>query len=441
MQHPTSKQGSKARVGSRAISPQFAADMLEVLSDIMSVGSVDSVLNKIARAIAELFSMSALVIGVYEPTERVFRVRATYGYEGERDKKIKKFTYTPERLSMDLDEKYKVAEDVYFVRPPPGEIIKGEEAFYNDLQKAKEPRTDPSIWHELDYIRFVIRNAEGAQIGFIEVNDSRSKKVPDLATIEAMRVFSQLAGIAIENATMFQRQIEVAQRSRFLGDVIAHDINNYNQAVTSYLAMCLSWKGLDPRLRTYLERASSSAWGISALIQRANKLIRIEREGAENLGPVELGEVLKESVEEVLRKHGSKNVRIDLKLGGHRYFVLGNELANEIFTNILENAIEYDPHEQVVVEVSIGEFTVEPRKYWCVSVADHGIGIPDSKKNVVFGRFTSGDERPQGSGLGLSIVRAIVEAYHGMVWVEDRVPGDHSQGSIFRVALPMVSGK
>jgi signal transduction histidine kinase len=101
----------------------------------------------------------------------------------------------------------------------------------------------------------------------------------------------------------------------------------------------------------------------------------------------------------------------------------------------------YDPHEKVSVEVSIGEFRIEPRKYWCVSVADHGIGIPDSKKKVVFGRIQTGDERLSASGLGLSIVRAIVEGYHGMVWVEDRVTGDPSEGSVFRVALPMASSK
>jgi signal transduction histidine kinase len=95
----------------------------------------------------------------------------------------------------------------------------------------------------------------------------------------------------------------------------------------------------------------------------------------------------------------------------------------------------------VVVDVSIGEFFVDYRRYWCVSISDNGIGIPDSKKNMVFGRFVKGEETAHGSGLGLSIVRAVVEAYHGMVWVEDRVPGDHSKGSVFRVALPMTSAR
>jgi signal transduction histidine kinase len=440
-------QGTSARHGNGKASeacptpPRFAGEMLSVLSDIMSVEHVDTVLQKIADEIADLFSMRALVIGVLDQNENLYRVRATHGYSADRDKKIKKFTYTQERLSLDLEEKYKVAEDVYIVRPDPGKLIKGEEAFYSDLASANKPRTESSVWHELDYIRFVIRNRNKEPIGFIEINESQSNRIPEVATIEAMRIFSELAEVAIENATMYQRQVEHSQRMRFLSDMIAHDINNYNQAVTSYLQMALDSKGVPERAAEYLQRASVSAWGISELIQRANKLAKIEAEGGQNLGPLELVEVLKESIQEVSRDDHGRDVKFDLKMDNHRYFVKGNELANEIFTNILENAVKYDPHEKVVVDISIGEFTIEPRKYWCVSIADYGIGISDSKKNLVFGRSLEGDERLPASGLGLSIVRAIVEAYRGLVWVEDRVPGDHSKGSVFRVALPMAPAK
>jgi signal transduction histidine kinase len=419
----------------------FAGEMLSVLSDVMSVENVDAVLQKIAATIAELFSMRTVVVGVWDETEQLFRVRATHGYSGDKDRKIKKFIYTRERLKMDLDDKWKIAEDVYLIRPGPEDFVKGEEPFYSNVQNITKPRTDPSVWHELDYIRFIITNRRGAHIGFIEVNESMNDRIPDRDTIDAMRMFSQLAGVAIENATMYQERVEEAKRSKFLGDIIAHDINNYNQAVTSYLQMALESRTVPEKTALFLQRASSAAWSISELIQRSNRLLRIEEEGAQNLGPVELGEVLKESIAEVLRYHSEKEIKFEFKLGNHRYFVTGNELADEIFTNILENAVEYDPHEKVLVEISIGEFTIEPRKYWCVSIADHGIGIPDSKKNVVFGRFDYGENRVPASGIGLSIVRSIVEAYHGMVWVEDRIPGDSSKGSVFRVALPMASVK
>ncbi len=439
MQNSSSKPRYKPALKPCPTPPRFAGEMLGVLTDIMTVESPDAVLQKIASAIADLFAMRRLVIGVLDEPEQIFRVRVAYGYEGEREKKIRKFTYSQERMKADMDQRYSIAENVYLVRQTPEELVKGEEAFYTNPAKIHAPRTDPSIWHELDYFRFVISDRRGLPIGFIEINEPLIDKIPDSATIEAMQIFSQLAGVAIENSAQYLKQFEIAQRHRFLSDIIAHDINNYNQAVTSYLQMAID--GLRPNERTvaYLERASASAWGISDIIQRANKLIKIEEEGAENLGPLELGEVLKECVEVVKRDHADKQVRFDLMPGAHRYFVLGNELANEIFSNILENAVIYDPHEVIQVDVTIGEFTVEPRRYWCVSIADHGIGIPDSKKNVVFGRFITGDERPHSIGLGLSTVRALVEAYHGMVWVEDRVPGDPSKGSVFRVALPMVS--
>ena len=421
--------------------PRFAGEMLSVLSDIMTVENVDAVLLKIASTIGELFSVRKLVVGVWDEHEQLYRVRASYGYPADKDKKIRKFTYTTERMKRDLNEKWKIGEGVFLIRPDPKDFIKGEEPFYDDIQKVNQPRTAPSVWHELDYIRFVIEDRLGRNVGFIEVNEVKNDRIPDKDTIEALQLFSELAGVAIANATMYQARVEEGKRSRFLSDIIAHDINNYNQAVTSYLQMALESRTVPGNTALFLERASSAAWSISELIRRANKLLRIEEEGAENLGPLELSEVLKESVAEVSRNHPEKEVKFDLKLGNHRYFVTGNELANEIFTNLLENAVEYDPHEKAQIDISIGEFTIEPRKYWCVSIADNGIGIPDSKKNVVFGRSLFGEERPPASGIGLSIVRAIVEAYHGMVWVEDREPGNSSKGSIFRVALPMASGK
>lgn len=439
MQNPSGRSKRRAVVASCPTSPKFAGEMLGVLTELMTVEHLDSALNKIAQSMVELFSLRALVIGVLDKNDRVFRVRVTFGYDKEHEKKIKEFVYTPERLELDILKKYKIAEDVYFIRPEPHEFIKGEEAFYRDMKRITVSRTDQNVWHELDYMKFIFNDRFGQPIGFLEVNEVAGDRVPDKETTNAMRVFSQLASVAVENADMFQEQTEAAQRSKFLSEIIAHDINNYNQAVTSYIQMAIESKETPDSISRYLERASASAWGISELIQRANKLVKIEEEGALNLGPVELGEVLRESTADVLRNRPDKPVKFELKLPAARCFVSGNELIEEIFSNILRNAVDYDPHDKIVIDISVGEFMIEPRKYWCVSIADNGIGIPDSKKNVVFGRLGAGQEHPPASGLGLSIVRAIVEAYHGLVWVEDRVRGDPSKGSVFRVALPMAS--
>ena len=435
------RRGSKQRRKSeeRPSPVRFSREMLGVLGDIISVESLDSVLQKIATTVAELFSIRALIICVLDENEQIFRVRAAYGYEGGQADRIKGITYSQETLAKDMDPRFKVAEKVYFVRPGPEEFVKAEEPLYFDLKAITKPRDDETDWHELDYLKIVLTEREGGLRGFIEIEEPESQKVLDEDTIDALRIFAEIAGVAIENAKIYQKQVEVAQRTKFLSDIIAHDINNYNQAVTSYLQMALS-TDVDPgKAVAYLERATDAAWGISELIQRADRLTTIEEEGGKNLGPMDLGEVLKESAAEVARDSPEKDISFNLALETKQYYVSGNELVNEIFANLLANAVQYDPHEKISVDVNVGEFFVDYRRYWCVSVADNGIGIPDSKKNVVFGRLSSGDPGPPALGLGLSIVRTIVEAYHGMVWVEDRVPSDHSKGSVFRVALPMAS--
>jgi len=437
MQNSTARPRTHSRVKACPTPPRFAGEMLGVLSDIMYVEHLDGVLQKIVTTLAELYSLKKLHISVFDDHEGVFRIRAAYGYEPESEKKIKKMTYSMERMRNDQADKYKISENVYFVRPGPEDFRKGEELFYSNIKNVSKPRADPGEWHELDYLKFVFTDRNNKMIGYIEVGEPISGRVPDGATMESMQIFSQLAGVAIENAKLFQKQSEVIKRSKFLADIISHDINNYNQAVTSYIQMAMGDKRVPERVTGYLERASTSAWGISELIQRASILMKLEEKGAVNLGPIELGEILKESIDVVLRQHPDRNARIDLRLGNRRYFVTGNELANEIFVNILGNAIEYDPHDKVQVEISIGEFAVESMRYWCVSVADNGIGIPDSKKKIVFGQFVGDEASSMNTGLGLSIVRAIVEAYKGIVWVEDRVPGEPSKGSVFRVALPM----
>jgi len=68
-----------------------------------------------------------------------------------------------------------------------------------------------------------------------------------------------------------------------------------------------------------------------------------------------------------------------------------------------------------------------------VTVSDYGKGISDSMKKEMFNRFYS---KAEGSGLGLSIVRTLVERYKGKIWVGDRVYGDHNQGTVFGMIFP-----
>jgi signal transduction histidine kinase len=76
------------------------------------------------------------------------------------------------------------------------------------------------------------------------------------------------------------------------------------------------------------------------------------------------------------------------------------------------------------------------KKYYEVSVADDGPGIPDEIKAQLFRRFKSEGGKASGHGLGLYLAKSIVEDFGGMVRVEDRVRGDYTRGAKFVVLLP-----
>jgi signal transduction histidine kinase len=106
----------------------------------------------------------------------------------------------------------------------------------------------------------------------------------------------------------------------------------------------------------------------------------------------------------------------------------------QVLVNLLSNASKYGPDE---AEIRIGA-TV--REGWVrVTVADRGPGILPEQRNGLFRRFvqrkTGHDKAQYGAGLGLSVVRAVIEAHLGQVGVSDRPGG----GSIFWFTLPVVS--
>lgn len=119
---------------------------------------------------------------------------------------------------------------------------------------------------------------------------------------------------------------------------------------------------------------------------------------------------------------------------------LADELLDAVFINILTNAVKYSEGDRVQVEVKQepGEMRNPPHgrpvPCWKISISDHGRGIPDRQKQVVFKRYL---ETAKGSGLGLSIVHALVtDRYHGRVSVRDRVEGDYTKGTTVDVWLP-----
>lgn len=223
-------------------------------------------------------------------------------------------------------------------------------------------------------------------------------------------------------------------------DLLGHDINNMNQRGIGYLEMALcaiespDAKALDDRgqLRQYISKALEAIWGSSRLIDNVKKLRRTS-EGDMSLYPVDLGKVLLD----VIAEHSqSPEKKVDIRYEiAENAMVNANELLKDVFSNLVSNSIKHSGDSvRICIRLEAADGT--GKKGYLVIVEDDGPGIPDEMKPIIFDRLIRGRKKMGGNGIGLYLVKALVEKFGGTIRVEDRVPGDRRQGTRFIVTLP-----
>ena len=101
----------------------------------------------------------------------------------------------------------------------------------------------------------------------------------------------------------------------------------------------------------------------------------------------------------------------------------------ELWQNLLENAVKY-LGDQAAPVIELGVEQAAGKVFY---VRDNGIGIDPRFQGRIFGLFDQLDPASEGTGLGLALVRRIVELYDGRIWVESEGPG---RGTCFKFTLP-----
>lgn len=210
--------------------------------------------------------------------------------------------------------------------------------------------------------------------------------------------------------------------------VVAHDLRNPIGAITGLCAIMLADKHHSEKDRNMLKMIESSGHSSLTLI---NDLLYYSMQYELQKEPVELGELLRYSVDMVRLKAMEKQQRIDLQTT-RLTLNINREKIWRVFSNLLSNAIKFSPHNS-----NIGIDTKIEPDHVTVSVQDQGIGIPATIGSKVFDLFTeakrtgTSGERP--FGMGLAISKQIAEAHGGAIWFES-TPGE---GTTFYVKLPL----
>ncbi|UCE45347.1 MAG: GAF domain-containing protein [Methanobacteriota archaeon] len=324
-----------------------------------------------------------------------------------------------------------------------GEVAKsGRAEFVDDVDADSRTSQIPGVplGHE-SMLAIPLMGVEGV-VGVLEVYRPRGQ-VFSISDLEAGSLFAQQASVALVNSQIVVKLQEAKKEIELLNDLMFHDINNYNFATMNYLESIAESKELSPSVKATLEKALSLMKRNSKLIDSVKKLTKIGGMEQSEFTQLNLCDVIAKVTSGLAHSAPDKTISFRVDLPDSEALVMANSLVEELFANIISNAIKYDPHEEVEIDVACSRILKEGIVYWKTAVSDRGQGIPDDLKSSLFQKYVRlrPESKIEGTGLGLSIVRALTDKFNGRVWVEDRVPGRSDQGARFCIELPAARTK
>jgi len=213
-------------------------------------------------------------------------------------------------------------------------------------------------------------------------------------------------------------QIKEARRQLDMyNSLLRHDISNRNQITLGCLEL-LKEGDLNEEQRKLVEKAYEHLLHSQQLLQ---KLSIINKVGEKKMKEIDLEEVLKRSIERysyILKEKGI-NIKMDLK----KECVMADDLLENVFSNIIENAIIHSGCKNIEIYVD------EDGEDVIITIRDDGKGIPKEIVDKIFEWGVKGRDS-KGSGLGLHLVKRIVEGYGGKILLKES-----QQGTVFEIRL------
>jgi two-component system phosphate regulon sensor histidine kinase PhoR len=213
---------------------------------------------------------------------------------------------------------------------------------------------------------------------------------------------------------------------------VSHELRTPLTAIRGYVEALLDDPGDADQTRQFLDIVARHTSRMERLVADLLRLARLDA-GQETLdmAPCDLQQMFKAVIADLAQTIAAKDQRVEIAVSPDASAITADPAKlHDVVRNLVENAVNYSPeHAAVRVEA------VRRNKYLEITVSDSGPGIPAADLKRVFERFYRVDKarsRPGGMGLGLAIVRHLVELHGGRATAENRPEG----GARFTVTLP-----
>jgi two-component system sensor histidine kinase QseC len=235
------------------------------------------------------------------------------------------------------------------------------------------------------------------------------REARNLALIEAPGAPAEIAPLVAETNQLLMRLARSFDNERrFTGDA-AHELRTPLAALRTQAEVALTTAS-DDRRRRALEQVVAGVERATRLVEQMLLLARLDAADlTPAFAPVDLAKTCREAMADAAARARDRNVEVALDAQGELVVPGDPVMLLALARNLVDNAARYAPDSgQVRVTLRREERSA------CLSVEDAGPGVPPEQRERIFERFYRGTEgRGEGSGLGLSIVRRVVELHGG----------------------------
>ncbi len=242
--------------------------------------------------------------------------------------------------------------------------------------------------------------------------------------------FSELAEDFNTMAARIQGLVD-SQR-RLLGD-ISHELRSPLARLN--VALELARKRAGPDALDYLERIQLEAERMNEMVGQLLYLARVENQMGSRMAPVDLAEIVRETVADAEFEASAQNRSVQLKSSQPVTVTGAPDLLRSAVENVIRNAMRYTA-ENTAVEVALVTEKQDSRSGALIRVRDHGPGVPDQSLDMIFRPFyrvgEARDRQSGGIGLGLAIAERAVRLHGGSIHASNAPDG----GLVIEMRLP-----
>jgi signal transduction histidine kinase len=244
----------------------------------------------------------------------------------------------------------------------------------------------------------------------------------------AFSLLSLLMGIVVLFKALDDEQRLVEMKSNFIS-AVSHELKTPLTAIRMFSEMLASGRAAEEKRAQYAQRIGAEAERLQGMIEGILNYTRLEENpDALRLEALDLSEVARESATLMSGAFAKAGIELKILLADRAPVSADYNAVRSVIQNLLENALKYSPAgSQVTLEIRADSEDIVLR------VADQGIGIEAGDLKRIFEKFyRAGDEmtrRTRGSGLGLALVKRIVDAHGAAIRVSSK-PGEGTEMTI-----------